>query len=88
MFDVMFSTDRDFRKLIVFAEVPITDLKEDYRAKASVVIAELRHFVIKQHELLEEEFKLFNRCVSEAKKDIDKECINRINEFNHEKKVV
>lgn len=59
-----------------------------YRAKFEVIVKELKHFVLKRSQDKTDEMGMFRQCVTEAKGERDKECIEQLNRYQHEKKQV
>jgi hypothetical protein len=84
----MFLEDQDYQKLQLVAKERITDLQDDYHAKFEVILNELKHFVLKKHSEREDELSMFRNCLASAKKEVDDDCIKKIDEFSHYKKTV
>jgi hypothetical protein len=87
-FDVMFSDDKDLKKFRILAAVELDEMQETFRAKINVVVNEMKHFIIKQHAIREEELKMFNRCLVDSKTEMDNQSIVRIHQFQRDKKKV
>ncbi len=84
----MFQQDQDIKTLIPLAESVMRDIVDGYRAKFAVVVGELKHDVLKQKEVRDEEIKLYRRCIDEASQNLDLESIVRVQDFQRSKKRV
>jgi hypothetical protein len=88
LFDLMFNDDYDFNKLLPIGPAQINEIKEEYRVKFEIAINEMKHFVLKRSNDKKDEIKALMACVANVKGGLDKEAIARLNEFQHNKKVV
>lgn len=82
----LFDDDVELKKYKSLAPQELQDLEEDCKAKINVLIAELKHFIIKQHSIREDEMEMFSKSLNEAKSETDGVCIVKIHEFQREKK--
>lgn len=88
LFDRMFDADADFQKLIPIAPAIITDMKEEFRAKFEIVIKEMKHFILKKSSEKEEELLMIQTCIGDVKGESDRECMQKLELFYHQKKEV
>ncbi|KAJ3415179.1 Dynein regulatory complex subunit 3 [Chytridiales sp. JEL 0842] len=86
LFDDMFLEDADYQKLLPVAKERILDLQDDYHAKFDIILNELKHFVLKKHHEKEDEIAMFRNCLASSKKEVDDDCIKKINDYSHFKK--
>ena len=88
LFDLMFNDDYDFNKLLPIGPAQINEIKEEYRAKFEIAVEEMKHFVLKRSNDKKDEVKALMECVLRVKGEADKEAISRLDEFQHNKKMV
>ncbi|KAJ3262588.1 Dynein regulatory complex subunit 3 [Boothiomyces macroporosus] len=86
LFDRMFDEDQDYKRLLPIAPAILSDMKEEYRAKFEIVVKEFKHFVLKKSQEKQDETNAILSCLDGVKSTSDKECLNKLELFHHQKK--
>ncbi|KAJ3088362.1 Dynein regulatory complex subunit 3, partial [Quaeritorhiza haematococci] len=87
LFDTMFNDDPDFpRMLLPLAREHITTMQEEYRAKFSPIIQEVNRMAQSKQREKEDEHRMLQRCMDEAKSEHDGECARAIKKYQVLKK--